>query len=68
MISRDQYHQSKGTAYVTIEQVWAIHGEQAARRLIYWMRGQTQGLAENGEAMIYAWDYERWLDATPIVD
>lgn len=63
-----EYRSSKGIPYVTIRDVYDDLGEQAARRLEFWMRGQTMALAENGDVMIYAWDYERWLRAAPIID
>lgn len=67
-MSIEVFRTSHGITYVTFDMVRADGGEQAARRLEHWMRGQTMGIAENGDTMIYAWDYQKWLDAGPITD
>lgn len=68
MIAPTDYRTCRGIVYVTFDQVRAADGEQAERRLAFWMRGQTMGIADNGDTMIYASDYQRWLEAWPIID
>jgi hypothetical protein len=62
------YRMSLGTPYVTWADVRAYHGAEALAAFTEWMRGQTMSLAENGDHMVYAWDYQRWVKGLPIID
>ena len=61
MIKPEEYHTCTGIVYVTMDMVRAAHTVKEVDDLQNWMRGQTMGIAHNGEVMIYAWDYEIWL-------
>ncbi len=60
------------SGYVYEDVLKSLSPEQAAD-LKNWMNGQTMALRENpnGEGVqtiIYAWDYDRWLQGLPVID
>ena len=58
------------SGYYYEEVLDSLNNEQA-QDLSEWMNGQTMGLHQNADSLqtiIYAWDYDRWLQGLPVID
>lgn len=62
-IPKTNYYETKDKefTYITKRLFLAYHSEAEWIIFAQWMRGQTTGLVD-GEAAIYSWDYERWVN------
>ncbi len=63
--------QETGYSGYIYEDVLASLNHAQAQDLAGWMHGQTMALRETPEgiqSIIYAWDYDRWLQGLPVVD
>ena len=46
---------------MTFKQIESILTPKAYKVFSHWMRGQTCALDENGDALVYPWDFERFV-------
>ena len=46
---------------MTYKQIASVLTPKAYKVFEQWMRGQTCMLDENGDALVYPWDFERWV-------
>ena len=53
---------------VTFKQLKKILKTKSYKNLDDWMRGQTCGVNEKGETVIYDSDLLRWLEGSPVID
>jgi len=64
MINKNNYikiWKDEETFGVLYSMVRKAHTENEYANFCEWMSGQTCGLNEKNEAVIYSWDYERWI-------
>ncbi len=61
MIPRKKYLECPEFTYITMKLFKEHHTEEELERFSKWMCGQTCS-AVDGEAAIYSWDYERWIN------
>ena len=62
MITEDLYKFDNDIKYVTIDMIEEAHNQNDVGHFLDWYQGQTGSIASNGDSMIYAWDYEAWLE------
>jgi hypothetical protein len=62
MIPRSQYLITEDDIiYITWDLIDSFHTEKEVNQFSSFMSGQTMCMGDDGKAMIYVQDYERWL-------
>jgi hypothetical protein len=49
-------------------QLEVVMTEDQLADFLHWMRGQTCAVSDDGEAVFYPWDVDRWNEGRPIID
>lgn len=57
----EEYFASKVFKGMTDDTLKKVLTKEAYEAFCEWLRGQTCGVNEQGQAVIYAWDWERWI-------